>query len=51
MVDSLIKPLVNKSVSRKVCQFHKGNLTDLNYELSKFKTKFLTICVSGGFVE
>ena len=44
MVDSLIKPLVNKSVSRKVYQFHKGNLTDLNYELSKFKTKFLTNC-------
>ena len=44
MVDSLIKPLVNKSVPRKVYQFHKGNLADLNYELSKFKTKFLTNC-------
>ena len=30
MVDSLIKRLVNKSVSRKVYQFHKGNLKDLN---------------------
>ena len=28
MVDSLIKPLVNKSVPRKVYQFHKGNLAD-----------------------
>ena len=37
MVDSLIKPLVNKSVSRKVYQFHKGNLKDLIYELSEFK--------------
>ena len=44
LVDSLIKPLVNKSVPRKVYQFHKGNLADLNYELSKFKTKFLTNC-------
>ena len=34
MVDSLIKPLINKSVPRKVYQFHKGNLADLNYELS-----------------
>ena len=41
MVDSLIKPLVNKSVSRKVYQFHKGNLKDLNYELSEFIVKFL----------
>ena len=44
MVDSLIKPLVNKSVPKKVYQFHKGNLADLNYELSMFKTKFLTNC-------
>ena len=44
MVDSLIKPLVNKSVSRKVYQLHKRNLKDLNYELSEFKVKFLESC-------
>ena len=31
MVDSLIKPLVNKSVSRKVYQFHKENFNLLTY--------------------
>ena len=38
MVDSLIKPLVHKSVSKMVDQFHKGNLKDLNYELSEFRS-------------
>ncbi len=41
LVDSLIKPVVNKVLSRKVFQFRKGNLDGLNSELAKFKTDFL----------
>ncbi|MGL1889688.1 MAG: hypothetical protein OCD76_24455, partial [Reichenbachiella sp.] len=46
LVDSLIKPIVNNTVSRKVYQYHKGNMTDLNEELSRFRVNFLANCAT-----
>ena len=44
MVDSLIKPMVNKLQSRKVYQYHKGDWDSIKAGLSSFTPKFLSDC-------
>ena len=44
MVDSLIKPMVNKLQSRKVYQYHKGDWDSIKAGLTSFAPKFRSDC-------